>query len=86
MLSLCRRRANFAVDTWVTPERIAEVMLELIQKEENVGGTVLEVGAEEVRMVERLMDPGPKGKGHDVSNAMREVLALPGIIREEFAK
>jgi len=31
------------VDTWVTTERVAQVMLELVQDEKNVGGTILEV-------------------------------------------
>lgn len=74
------------VDTWVAAEKIAEVMLDLVQGEENVGGTVLEVGAERVRMVESLMDPGPEGKGHDASNARAEIGALEEVIWEEFRK
>lgn len=44
---------------WIKPERIAEVMLAVVQGEEYVGGTVLEVGLETVRRVEGLGDPGP---------------------------
>lgn len=54
-------------DTWVTAARVAEVMLDLVQKEENIGGTVLEVGVERVRRVEGLNDPGPEGKGFTVT-------------------
>lgn len=54
-------------DEWVTPEEVAEVMLDLIEKDEYVGGTVLEVGKNQVRRVEELNDPGPAGAGHTVS-------------------
>ncbi|RDW65032.1 NAD(P)-binding protein-21 [Coleophoma cylindrospora] len=43
---------------WVTPEDVAKVMLELVEGEEHVGGTILEVG-KSVRKVETFMDPGP---------------------------
>lgn len=56
-------------DEWVTAEDVAQVMLDLVQKEEYVGGTVLEVGQNQVRRVEVLNDPGPKGAGHTVSAA-----------------
>ena len=73
-------------DTWVTPARVAEVMLDLIQSEENVGGTVLEIGAENPRRVEALNDPGPQGKGHRLTN-MREVLEnVYKLISERFGK
>ena len=58
---------NEELDSWVTTTQIAGVMLDLIQKEEYVGGTVLEVGAELVRKVEILNDPGPTGKGFAAS-------------------
>lgn len=41
------------------PERIAEVMLSVVQEEEFVGGTVVEVGLESTRCMEGLGDPGP---------------------------
>ena len=56
-------------DEWVTAEDVADVMLDLIQKPEHVGGTVLEVGKNQVRPVTVLNDPGPKGAGHTVSGA-----------------
>ncbi|KAH8657710.1 NAD-dependent 15-hydroxyprostaglandin dehydrogenase [Xylariales sp. PMI_506] len=56
-------------DEWVTAEDVAEVMLDLIQKPEYIGGTILEVGKNQVRRVEVLNDAGPKGAGHTVSGA-----------------
>lgn len=64
------------VDEWVTPEEVAQVMVDLIEKEENVGGTILEVGKGKVRRVEALNDPGPEGSGHTVSNAESEEMEI----------
>jgi len=61
-----------STDEWVTPEEVAQVMVDLIEKKENVGGTILEVGKGKVRRVEVLNDPGPEGSGHTVSNAESE--------------
>lgn len=55
-------------DDWVTPEEVAERMLELVTREDYVGGTVLEVGKGQARAVEILHDPGPSGSGMTVSN------------------
>lgn len=57
-------------DAWVTPEEVAEVMLQCIEKEP--GGTILEVGRESTRPVQVLNDPGPDfdpAKGIITSNA-----------------
>lgn len=43
---------------WVTPEFVAEAMLELVQSEKYLGGTILEVG-KTVRKVGAFNDPGP---------------------------
>jgi 3-hydroxybutyrate dehydrogenase len=43
---------------WITPEDVAAVMLELLEKDEHTGGTILEVGIN-VRRVEPFNDPGP---------------------------
>ena len=53
---------------WVTPEAVAEVMLGLVEKEEWVGGSIVEVGAT-VRMVETFNDPGPAGGGNAVESS-----------------
>jgi 3-hydroxybutyrate dehydrogenase len=75
------------VDTLVLPEQIAQIMLDLIQKEENVGGTILEVGADDVRRVERLNDPGPQGKkGCTVSKVLNVYVDTEKLIESEFGK
>lgn len=73
-------------DTWVTPARVAEVMLDLVQKEEYVGGTVLEIGAENPRRVEALNDPGPQGKGMGISNIGDIITNVYKMINERFGK
>jgi 3-hydroxybutyrate dehydrogenase len=52
---------------WVTPEAVADVMLGLLEKEEWVGGTIMEIG-KTVREVKAFDDPGPKGGGNNVEN------------------
>jgi 3-hydroxybutyrate dehydrogenase len=52
---------------WIAPEEVASVMLELVEKEEYVGGTIVEVG-EKVRRVEAFGDPGPYGSGNGVEH------------------
>ena len=74
------------IDTWVTTQQVAQTMLDLVQVESNVGGTVLEVGVDKVRSVQQLNDPGPKGRGHTlakIAGAMTDVYAL---INEQFGK
>ncbi|OAA58413.1 NAD(P)-binding domain protein [Niveomyces insectorum RCEF 264] len=44
-------------DAWVTPEEVAEAMVQCIEKE--AGGTILEVGTDSVRPVSAFNDPGP---------------------------
>jgi 3-hydroxybutyrate dehydrogenase len=60
-------------DEWVTPEKVAEAMVDLIEKEEYHGGTVLEVGGGPVRRVEAFDAPRPSAKGNSVSNPKAEV-------------
>ncbi len=52
---------------WITPEEVAEVMLKLVEVEEYVGGTIIEVG-ERVRRVEAFGDLGPDGAGNGVEH------------------
>ena len=52
---------------WTEPEKVAKVMLDLVEKEENVGGTIVEVG-EQVRILEEFGDPGPYGAGNGVQH------------------
>jgi len=63
---------NPEFDDWATPEEVAEALLDLVQKPEYVGGTILEVGKDQRRRVEPYNDPGPKGSGNTVSNSERE--------------
>ncbi|KAJ7826020.1 NAD-dependent 15-hydroxyprostaglandin dehydrogenase [Mycena olivaceomarginata] len=46
-------------DIWVTLEEVAEGMLQCMEREELLGGTILEIGAGITRKVETLNDPGP---------------------------
>jgi 3-hydroxybutyrate dehydrogenase len=71
-----------SADEWVTPEEVAQVMVDLIEKKENVGGTILEVGKGKVRRVEALNDPGPEGSGHTISNAESEERQIWGRLGE----
>lgn len=61
---------NQANPGWISKEAVAEVMLELVQKEEYVGGTIIEVG-ESVRRVEVFNDPGPDGGGNTVEHDVK---------------
>ncbi len=75
------------VDTWVERERVAEVMLECIEKGEYVGGTVMEVGAEVVRKVGVLNDPGfGTEKGCTVANLGKGFVETFQMIEEKFGK
>ncbi|KAG5824838.1 hypothetical protein H9Q74_005064 [Fusarium xylarioides] len=56
-----------AKDEWVEPEDVALAMLSVVEKDEYVGGTVLEVGKGQTREVHVLNDVGPSGSGHTVS-------------------
>jgi 3-hydroxybutyrate dehydrogenase len=63
---------NAEVDEWATPEEVAVAMLDLVEKDECTagkigGGTVLEVGKNQVRLVTERNDPGPSGPGHTSS-------------------
>ncbi|KAH7062230.1 short-chain dehydrogenase [Macrophomina phaseolina] len=46
-------------DGWATPEEVAEAMLRCCEDEALVGGTVLEVGKGNTRVVDVYNDPGP---------------------------
>lgn len=60
-------------DEWVTPDEVAKVMLDLVEKDECngariEGGAILEVSKNKVRNVEVFNDPGPSGAGNTVGN------------------
>ena len=73
-------------DDWVTPEEVAEVMVQLIENEENVGGTILEVGKGQVRRVEAFNDPGPMGSGHTVTHRNKAVEDAWVMLAGEYGK
>lgn len=52
---------------WVTPEDVAQVMMDLVEKEENIGGTILEIGST-IRRVQTYDDPGPRAGGNFVEH------------------
>lgn len=58
---------------WVTPEYVAEAMLELVESEKYLGGTILEVGTVK-RKVEAFNDSGPPRESTAVTLVPREVL------------
>ncbi|KAF5586238.1 15-hydroxyprostaglandin dehydrogenase [Fusarium pseudocircinatum] len=62
-----------AKDEWVEPEDVALAMLSLVEKDDYVGGTVLEVGKGQTREVHVLNDVGPSGSGHTVSGLKKGV-------------
>jgi NAD(P)-dependent dehydrogenase (short-subunit alcohol dehydrogenase family) len=75
-----------SVDTWVTVEKVVDVMMELITKPEFVGGTVLEVGVDVVRPVNELNDPGPSGRGHTVAKIGEGFAEVYSLIEQNFGK
>ncbi|OBT75969.1 hypothetical protein VF21_05742 [Pseudogymnoascus sp. 05NY08] len=73
-----------SADDWATPEEVAQVMLDLVERDEYVGGTVLEVGKGQVRRVEAFNDPGPSGSGHTVSNVDNLESEIYASLRERM--
>ncbi|KUJ20148.1 NAD(P)-binding protein [Mollisia scopiformis] len=77
-----------AGDEWVTTEEVASAMLDMVEKEEYVGGTVLEVGKGARRKVENVNDPGPdrEKEGYRASGVVQAVGRVFGSIESEFGK
>ena len=70
------KNVDGAVDEWATPEEVALAMLDLVEKTECAagvieGGSILEVGKEQTRLVEERNDPGPSGPGHSASGNVK---------------
>ncbi|KIN06255.1 hypothetical protein OIDMADRAFT_190292 [Oidiodendron maius Zn] len=76
-------------DEWATPEEVALAMLDLIEKDECAagkitGGTILEVGKDQTRLVAEVNDPGPSGRGHTargipkVAEGILDAMAVDG--------
>lgn len=81
-----REMVDESVDEWVPMEKVIATMLDLVQKPEHVGGTILEVGYDLVRAVNGLNDPGPSGKGHAVSNIAGAFAKVPEAVAQHFGK
>jgi len=77
------RLLNEEVDMWITPEEIAEQMLRLLEDQELVGGTILEVGKGQSRIVPMFNNPGPKGDGMSAANAQIAVEEALDNLRTE---
>ncbi|KAI9648268.1 hypothetical protein NHQ30_002900 [Ciborinia camelliae] len=67
---------NLDNSTWVTPQFVAEAMLELIESKKYSGGTILEVG-KVVREVDAFNDPGPPEEATAVKTGARDTLEAP---------
>ncbi|PVH96717.1 NAD(P)-binding protein [Periconia macrospinosa] len=72
-----------AKDEWATPEEVAEGMLRCLEDSALGGGTILEVGAKQTRLVQALNDPGPSGAGHSVSRLADSYEEVYGWLAEE---
>lgn len=48
-----------STDAWVTPQEVAEAMLDCVENESRAGGAMIEVGAAHTREVGVYNDPGP---------------------------
>lgn len=66
------RFVSEGTDEWASPEEVAEAMLRCLVDEELLGGSILEVGKDQTRLVKALNDPGPSGPGHTVSNLVSQ--------------
>lgn len=64
-------------DPWTTPEKVAEAMLDLVEDQDMVGGTILEVGHKQTRKVPMFNNPGPSGEDLHASG-------IPIVIKEVF--
>lgn len=70
------KNVEAGVDEWATPEEVALAMLELVESNECAagtieGGTILEVGKAQMRLVRERNDPGPSGPGHTVTGNVK---------------
>jgi NAD(P)-dependent dehydrogenase (short-subunit alcohol dehydrogenase family) len=79
-------RLDETQDTWVTIDKVVDVMIDLITKSEHFGGTVLEVGVDLVRPVQELNDPGPSGRGTTVAHAGEWYADVYKVIEQNFGK
>ncbi|KAG6031367.1 hypothetical protein E4U40_007238 [Claviceps sp. LM458 group G5] len=74
------------IDHWVPQEQVANVILDLITNKDHVGGTILEVGVDQVRPVGQFNDPGPSGAGHTVHGLAAAADDVVKLINQNFGK
>ncbi|KAG6021022.1 hypothetical protein E4U19_005996 [Claviceps sp. Clav32 group G5] len=74
------------IDHWVPQEQVANVILDLITNKDHVGGTILEVGVDQVRPVGQFNDPGPSGAGHTVHGLAAAPDDVVKLINQNFGK
>ncbi|KAG6114274.1 hypothetical protein E4U31_005847 [Claviceps sp. LM219 group G6] len=74
------------VDHWVPQEQVANVIIDLITNKDYVGGTILEVGVDQVRPVGQFNDPGPSGAGHSVHGLAASPDDVVKLINQNFGK
>lgn len=74
------------VDKWCTTTEVAAAMLDLVEKEEYVGGSVLEISVGGRRLVEELNDPGPGREGHSLAKFADAFGQTFESIQENFGK
>jgi 3-hydroxybutyrate dehydrogenase len=74
-----------AGDRWVSVPEVVDVMVDLVEKDEYVGGTILEVAAGGGRRrVETLGDPGPTGSGHSLAKMADGYGDAFGLLAKNF--
>ena len=74
------------VDTFVLPQQVAQVMLDLVMDPKSVAGTILECGADSVRKIEMYNNPGPSGLGRAVSEYASVVANAYAMMEKTFGK
>ncbi|KAG6157634.1 hypothetical protein E4U11_001493 [Claviceps purpurea] len=74
------------LDHWVPQEQVANVILDLITNKDHVGGTILEVGVDQVRPVGQFNDPGPSGAGHSAHGLADAPDDVVKLINQNFGK
>jgi len=70
-------------DVWVTAREVAEAMLKLAEDPEMPGGTILEVGQRQTRIVPLFGNEGPSGRGHATSNISKGNEEVIGLLGQE---
>jgi len=75
-------------DEWITPERLADVMMDMLTGRKYIGGSIWEVGVDVLRKVELINDPGPDltARGFTHANVGLAQTQLREMLEENFGK